>query len=127
MALSTGDVTGDQRHEILARVATQASGVTRELLMVYSFHSGGFETLLVAEVGRSDAGHAIRNEVRVAPHQGRSALQIRPGTAHGWTASSYPYRSEPQAGIAPLLLPWTDGERDYCFHGKQLLPCPASD
>lgn len=127
-ALWTADVTGDQRHEILARVTSPASGVTRELLMVYSFHSGNFETLLVAEVGRSIGGHAIQNEVRVLPQKGRNALQIRPGTARSWTATTYPYRdADSQAEIAPLLLPWSDRARDYCYDGKRLSPCPGSD
>ena len=127
LALFTGDVTGDQRHELFARVQTQTAGLTRELLFVYSFHSGRFETLLVAEVGRADATHAIENEVRVLPHKGKSALQIRPGNARGWTAASYPFRSDAQSGIAPLLLPWRDSERRYCYDGRQLVGCLGSD
>lgn len=127
LALFTADVTGDRRHEILARVQTQTAGIVRELLLVYTFHNGRFETVLTAEVARSDAGHGIENEVSVLPHQGKSALQIRPGRARGWTAASYPFRSDAQPGIAPLLLPWNDAERRYCYDGRQLVACIGSD
>ena len=127
LALFTGDVTGDRRHEILARIAAPQGAATRALLFVYSFHSGHFETLLTAEVGRVAAGQAIQNEVRVVPHQGKTALQIRPGAARGWTEASYPYGPDAQPGIAPLLLPWSDRDQHYCYASRQLVRCLGSD
>jgi hypothetical protein len=118
----TGDLTGDGRHELLARIRQQISGVTREILYVYTFAGERLEPLLAVEVSRNQGAQSIANQVTLVPAHGRLALQITPGAAHGWSESDYPFSADSHDGVAPLLLPWKDGSLRYDFDGQQLVP-----
>lgn len=115
----TAEVTGDAREEILVRVRQVIGDVTREVLLVFQFTPVGFPAILQREVAREQAGHRVENEVRA----GGGSLEIRPGTARGWDASSWPWGDEAGSdGIAPPLLPWRDRAVAYRFAGGRLVP-----
>lgn len=115
----TAEVTGDARSEILVRVGQTIGDVRREVLLVFQFTPDGFPTLLQREVARQQGTHRIENDVRTTG----GALELRPGTARGWDASTWRFSDEPSAdGIAPPLLPWRDSPVRYRFADGRLVP-----
>lgn len=119
LEVRTAEVTGDAREEILVRVRQRIGDVTREVLLVYQFTPVGFPALLTREVAREQAGRRIENEVRA----GGGTLEIRPGTARGWDAASWPYSDAPGGdGVVPPLLPWRDRAVSYRLAGGRLAP-----
>jgi hypothetical protein len=122
LSVYTGDLTGDGRHELFARIRQVIGAVTREILYVYTFVGEQLEPLLAVEVSRSQGSQSIANQVSLAPRAGGRALQITPGVARGWSEADYPFSSESRDGVAPLLLPWKDRPLRYEYDGQQLLP-----
>lgn len=116
--VSTVDLTGDGRAEILIRGRQQVGDVARDVLMVHRFvRDGSFPLLLVAEVGRQQERRRIENEVRTSG----SHLEIRPGRSNGWDAASWPWSDTAAEGQEPLLLPWRDAARRYRFVNGRLV------
>ncbi|WP_053233860.1 hypothetical protein [Sandaracinus amylolyticus] len=114
----TAEITGDPRHEILMRVRQNIGDVRREVLLVFQFTPVGFPAILQREVAREQSGRRVENEVRA----GNGTLEIRPGTARGWDASSWPWGDTPSTdGIAPPLLPWRDRAVTYGYSGGRLV------
>jgi hypothetical protein len=130
----TGDVTGDGRREIFARVKQMVGDVQREILLGYTFAGDELTPILAVEVRRARGADSVGNVVKLVRDGKHFALQIDPGFAHGWTAQSYPFASDRGAaraaapgaaegsGIGPLLLPWQDSLLRYRFDGKSLVP-----
>jgi len=117
--VSTADLTGDGRHEVLIRARQALGDVQRELLMVHRFtRGGGFPRILSVEVARQQQDHRVENEVRT--RGGR--LEIRPGRARGWSAETWPWSATADTDVAPLLLPWRDRPVRYRFADDRLLP-----
>jgi hypothetical protein len=122
LRLFTGDVTGDGRHELFARIRQQIGEVTREIVYVYSFAAENLVPLLAVEVSRAQGAHSITNGVSLVPDGNHVALQIAPGAARGWSVADYPFSSESRDGVAPLLLPWMDKPTHYHYDGQRLSP-----
>jgi hypothetical protein len=121
--LSTADVTGDGRDEILGRFRQDlGQGFTREVLVVHRFTPRGFPRALAVEVARTDGTHRVENRVRTTRSGGRLALTIEPGRAVGWDRASWPFAGFADDGVAPLLLPWQDQARRYCLEDGALVP-----
>lgn len=117
--VSAADVTGDGRAEIFFRVRQNIGDVRREVLVIHHFTPDGFPMMLTREVAREQSGNRIENEIVTSG--GR--LEIRPGTAHGWSASNWPYADGPSGdGVDPLLLPWRDRAVRFRFTGGRLIP-----
>jgi hypothetical protein len=115
----TAELTGDPRHEVLIRVRQTIGDVRREVLLVLQFTPTGFPTLLQREVAREQGRDRIENEVRA----GSGSLEIRPGTARGWTAASWRFPDGPSGdGIDPPLLPWRDAPITFRLAGGRLVP-----
>ncbi len=114
-----GDVTGDGRAELLVRAAQRLGDVTREVLVVHQLSSDGtFPRLFAAEVAREHQGRRLENVVRATG----SGLEIQPGTARGFDASTWPWaRGDGGDGIAPILLPWSDRPVRYVARGGRLV------
>ena len=75
----------------------------------------------MVEVGRSQDGNSVSNEVRIEG-RGRSArLSVRPGRARGWNASSWPFADGTGDGIDALLLPWRDRAVTYRYANGRLV------
>ncbi|MEM9193220.1 MAG: hypothetical protein AAGF12_28860, partial [Myxococcota bacterium] len=122
ISLSTHDLTGDGRQEIVLRVRRRAgtapSGeeVVRELLLVRQFVPRGFRRLLAVEVGRTIGRGSVENQVRLR----RGRLSIEPGRARGFDAASWPFADGTSDGVEPLLLPWRDSARAYRYERGRL-------
>ena len=123
----TGDVTGDARHELFARIRQQIGPVTREIVYVYTFAAERLVPLLAVEVSRTQGTQSVTNAVTLVPDGNHVALQIAPGTARGWSAADYPFSSESHDEVAPLLLPWIDKPKHYQYDGQRLTPRLSSD
>jgi hypothetical protein len=118
LEVRTAEVTGDRREEILLRIRRSVGDVRREVLLVYQMTTSGFTAILQREVAREQGGNRIDNEVRV----GRGQLEIRPGTARGWSVDNWPWSDVASSdGIEPLLLPWRDGPVRYRFVAGRLV------
>jgi hypothetical protein len=127
LRLFTGDVTGDGRHELFARIRQQIGAVTREIVYVYTFAVESLVPLLAVEVSRAQGAQSITNGVTLVPEGNHVALQIAPGAARGWSAADYPFSSESRDGVAPLLLPWMDKPMHYQYDGQRLSPRLSKD
>jgi hypothetical protein len=123
LSIELFDATNDGKAEIVVRLkkpmnATQAL----ELLVVYRIIPTGYARVLVAQVGFTDGARAIRNEARVVGNGPRRRLAIAPGRAVSWDASTWRFTDTgATGGVAPLLLPWRDGEVRYRFDGNALV------
>jgi hypothetical protein len=114
----TAELTGDAREEILVRVRQVLGEVRREVLIVYELTPRAPSVILQREVARQHNGNRIENEVRA----GGGQLEIRPGTARGWSASNWPWSDAPSGdGVEPLLLPWRDAAVRYRYAGGRLV------
>ena len=120
LELSTQELTGDVRRDLVARIRQRIGAVTREILHVYSFAGESLKPVLAVEVARSQADHAIANKVAFVRERDHVVLHIAPGEARGWSAADYPFNSESSDGIDPLLLPWKDKAVRYQFDGQRL-------
>jgi len=122
LGLTSGDVTGDGRRELFARLRQRIGDVQRELLYCYTWASQSPERLLTVEVARARGAQRIDNKWSLVPDKQRTVLTIEPGEARGWSANDYPFVAESLDGIAPLLLPWKDRTLRYVFARGQLVP-----
>jgi hypothetical protein len=121
LGVTVADVTGEGRAEIFFRIRQTIGEVRREVLVVCHFVPDGFETLLTREVAREQAGQRIENEILTSG--GR--LEIRPGSARGWSAATWPFADSAGAdGVEPPLLPWRDRPLRFRHAGGRLVPAP---
>lgn len=123
------DLTGDGKAEIIVRAvlhakASKALGgdvVERHALLVYSVVDSALARIFGAETGRGLGKNKILGAVAFKPDGKRTAIELRPGRAIGWTEQSYPFPPDTTTagGLEPLLLPWGDPEpRRYRWNGK---------
>ena len=113
------DVTGDGRSEILVRIRQAIGDVRREVLLVHQLTVTGFPAILQREVAREQGTNRIENEVRT--EGGR--LEVRVGTARGYSESAWPFAPGPSTdGVEQVLLPWRDRPVTYRFAGGRLTP-----
>lgn len=115
--VTTADLDGDGRHEILIRVRQDLGEVQRDVLLVHRFAGDAFPRLLAVEVERRQGDRVLRNDLRA----GRRGLIIRPGEADGWSADNWPWSDEPAGdGIVPILKPWSDRPVRYRLRNGRL-------
>jgi hypothetical protein len=112
--LTARDLDGNGTAEVLVRGARhmKAEGETIDIdgLFVYQLKSGNITRVFAIETGREMGGKRVQGLVQFIPAKGGKGfdIDVRPGTAKGWTQQSYPWPQEkPGAGpVEPLLLPW---------------------
>lgn len=109
LEMSARDVTGDGKAEILVRGVLHAKGpggdrVEREALLVFQVANEGIRRIFAAEIARAIGRKRVQGVVRF-PGRG---IELAPGHAVEWTASTYPFTQDRGAvgGLEPLLLPW---------------------
>lgn len=113
------DVTSEGRAEVLFRIRQTIGDVRREVVVVHHFTPEGFPLLLTREIAREQGGNRIENELVTTG--GR--LEIRPGTARGFSASNWPFADGPSGdGVEPLLLPWRDHAVRFRHERGRLVP-----
>ncbi len=113
---SIADLTGEGRSELLFRIRQTIGEVRREVLLIHMFTPTDFPAVLQREVAREREGNRIENQVVTTGGH----LEIRPGTARGWAAPSWPFGdAAPTDGVDPPLLPWRDHALTFRFdHGR---------
>jgi len=109
MEMTARDVTGDGKAEILVKGVLHAKGpggetVDRELLLVFQASADGIRRVFSAEIARAMGRRRVNGAVRL----GNGYIELAPGNAVEWTASTYPFTQDtgPNGGLEPLLLPW---------------------
>lgn len=120
-AVRADDITGDGKAEILVKVRQQLGEVQRTVLLVHQLTSSGFPRILAVEVGRQQDRNRIENAIRIVGSGRSRGLEIDPGRAQGWAASSWPFADGTNDGVEPLLLPWRDRTVRYRFAGGRLV------
>jgi hypothetical protein len=115
---SIADLTGEGRAELLFRIRQTIGDVHREILLVHMFTPTDFPAVLTREIAREREGNRIENQVLTTGGH----LEIRPGTATGWSASNWPFSdAAPTDGVEPPLLPWRDHAITFRFdHGHMV-------
>lgn len=117
--VTLADLTGEGRAELIFRIRQTLGDVHREVLLVHMFTPTAFPAILTREVAREQGGNRIENQVVTTG--GR--LEIRPGTARGWSASTWPYSDAPSTdGVDLPLLPWRDSAVRLRFSAGRLVP-----
>ncbi len=136
------DVTGDNRSEVILRVAQRLStdtgdAATREIYLVYQVTRGGLRRLFGAEVSRTLGSARLKTRVAFKPRKASRTksrtksrkngqkkgqaldLHVQPYKPKGWSESTYPFALAEDPNIEPLLLPWEPSKlRVYRFDGE---------
>ena len=94
--------------------------IARELVLVYQFTPGSFRRIGAIEVARVQGPKEVRNDVRFT----RDGLEVHPGRARGWDASTWPWADGATDDIEPLLLPWRDRAVRYTYERGALARRP---
>jgi hypothetical protein len=119
MDLQLADLTGEGRQELIFRIRQTIGDVRREVLLVHMFTPTEFPAILTREVARERGTDRIENQVITTGGH----LEIRPGTARGWSASTWPFSdSPPTDGVEPPLLPWRDHATTFRLQSGHLVP-----
>ncbi len=110
------DLTGDGKAEIIVRLdlPTKTSKefgevlVHRRTLVVYKVGEQGLSRIFAAETSRKMEGNRIVGALKFIRGKKGYELELRSGTAKGWTQKTYPFPVETatSAGFEPLLVPW---------------------
>jgi hypothetical protein len=122
------DLTGDGKAEIMARGVLHADGgeelggarVDRYVLFVYKVIGDRMLRVFAAETGRALGDNRILAGIAFVPSAKGLSIELRPGRAVGWTKQTYPFPvdTESQAGLEPLILPWSGSTHGYAFDGS---------
>lgn len=126
--LSARDLNADGAAELIVRGARHAkspAGDTIDIdgLFVYQVKAGNVTRVFAVETGREMGSNRVQGLVQFIPAKGGKGfdIDVRPGTAKGWTKESYPWpQDKPGAGpIEPLLLPWGEVKNvRYSWNGS---------
>lgn len=117
-SVTTRDVTGDGKAEILVRGVQRApapkplEGGTfdREVLFVFDTSSGTPKRIFAAEVGLAHGSKRLSATPRFLDAKTGRELELSADKPVGWTQASYPFAADtaPVGGVEPLPLPWAD-------------------
>jgi hypothetical protein len=122
------DVTGDGAAEIVVRGTRRAKGPSGEVevdaLFLYQVKNGAIARIFGIETGRTVGANRVQGLVQFVPSKSGKAfdVDVQPGTAKGFTQSTYPFPEEkPGAGpLEPLLLPWGTAKKlRYVWNGSE--------
>jgi hypothetical protein len=132
--MTARDLTGDGAAELVVRgvrhVATKPDGkVDVDALFIYHVERGGsIARVFAVETGRELAKNRVQGLVQFVPSKSGKGfdVDVRPGIAKGWTASTYPWpEDKPGGSIEPLLLPWgKTKDLRYSWNGSQFATAP---
>lgn len=106
------DLTGDGRAELIVRGTRRqgngAEAVASDLTMVYQATPEGMRRVFAVETAREQNGKRVQGLVQFVPSgKGGFEIDVRPGTAKGFSAKDYPWKEDAPGGtVEPLLLPW---------------------
>lgn len=109
LEMTARDVTRDGKAEIIVKGVLHAKGpggeaVDREVLLVFQASGDTLKRVFAAEIARSVGRKRVNGVARFSS----GAIELAPGSAVEWTASTYPFAQDTGAsgGLEPLLLPW---------------------
>jgi hypothetical protein len=131
--LTARDMNGDGAAEILVRGARHAKSpagdrIDIDALFIYTARAGTITRVFAIETGREMAGKRVQGLVQFVPARSGKGfdIDVRPGSAKGWTQQTYPWpQDRPGGSVEPLLLPWggVPGLR-YTWNGTQFAATP---
>jgi hypothetical protein len=117
-SVTTKDVTGDGKAEILVRGVQRApapkplEGGTfdREVLFVFETSSGTPKRIFATEVGLAHGAKHLSASARFIDGKAGRELELSADKPSGWTQATYPFAVDtaPVGGVEPLPLPWAD-------------------
>lgn len=107
LSLTVDDITGDGVAEMLVRARQLVGDVTREVILVHRFTDRGIARVLAVEVQRSRGPNTVQALASIHGDGRARRLTVRPGTAVGWTETTYPFTPEASPGMEALILPWS--------------------
>ena len=108
--LSTRDVTGDGKAEIVVRGVMHGNGpagpIDWEVTLVFQVVGDTLRRVFAAETARSMGTKRVTGSMRFSG----GGIELAPGAAVGWTERTYPFGQDtgPVGGYEPLLLPWSN-------------------
>jgi hypothetical protein len=130
--LTAKDLTGHGTADLIVRGIRHAKSSGADVvdidgLFIYQVKAESLVRVFGIETGREMGGKRVQGLVQFVPSKagGRFDIDVRPGTAKGWTAQSYPWQQDkPGSGpMEPLLLPWGSvSNLRYSWNGKQFVP-----
>lgn len=117
-SVTTRDVTGDGKAEILVRGVQRAPApkpldggtLDREVLFVFDTSQGTPKRIFAAEVGLSHGPKRLSATARFLDAKTGRELEVAADKPTGWTQATYPFAADtgPVGGVEPLPLPWSD-------------------
>lgn len=132
--LTARDLNADGGAELIVRGtrrATSDAGDVVEIdgLFVYQVRGGNISRVFAVETGREMGAQRVQGLVQFVPAKNGKGFEIdvRPGTAKGWTAQTYPWgQDKPGSGpVEPLLLPWGNvANVRYAWNGTVFAATP---
>jgi len=103
------DITGDGLAEIVVRGKVKLTPTTdSEVMLIYAASGERIQRLLAIETAREIQGSRVQGLVQFVPSKTKGfEIDVRPGTARGFTEQSCPFtEGEVTAQGVPVLLPW---------------------
>ena len=115
-SLTARDLTGDGAADLVVRGVRHVSAsatpaaVDVEGMFVYQVKGASITRVFAIETARAQGNKRVQGLVQFVPGKDGKTFEIdvRPGRAVGWNASSFPWAEEQPGSSAmePLLLPW---------------------
>ena len=95
--------------------------VDRYALYVYKVLGDRMQRVFAAETGRALGENRVLGGIAFKPSAQGTSIELRPGRAVGWSARTYPFNAEtePNGGLQPLVLPWSESTYTYRFDGSE--------
>lgn len=132
--LRARDLTGDGGADLIVRgsrhmQASNGDKVDVDALFVYEVKKEVLTRVFAIETGRSMGEKRVQALVQFVPNKSGKGfdVDVRPGTARGWTEKTFPWKQEqPGTGpVEPLLLPWGGLTNvKYTYDGTQYTRSP---
>lgn len=113
--ISTMDVTGDGKAEILVKGtitgANSSEGpLSRDVLFVYQLDGEVLKRVFSVETARSMGRKRVEGTVKFVKAGRGMDIEVSSGKTTEWNAGNYPFMQDtnPVGGVEPLILPWSN-------------------
>lgn len=113
--VSTTDLTGDGKAEILVRGTITGANSTegplsRDVLFVYQLDGEVLKRVFSVETARNMGKKRVEGTVKFVSAGRAMDIEVSSGKATEWNAGNYPFMQDtsPVGGVEPLILPWSN-------------------
>jgi len=132
--LRARDLTGDGGADLIVRgsrhmQASNGDKVDVDAMFVYEVKKENLTRVFAIETGRAMGEKRVQALVQFIPNRSGKGfdVDVRPGTARGWTEKTFPWKQEQPGSspVEPLLLPWGGLTNvKYTYDGTQYVRAP---